>query len=787
MRGSAVFRTGVAPGGALAGPWVQNPLWTAARAVPSLDLRFADNKSLVDATTGAQLVTFTRASSGTYVGSDGVLRSARTNLLLQSEDFGTTWTTTNYVLTTNAIASPSGTTTADKLAKNTLNATTQVTQNVTCVANTAYNFSCFVKAAELSKVGLREGSGTGSYVTFDLSTATVVSTSGAAGTITPFANGWYRVTMQMTTGAAQTTYGCRIIPLPDTYTSGNPLFSFAGDGTSGIYFWGAQLEQSTTVGEYIPTTSTINSAPRFDHNPTTGESLGLLVEEARTNSFAWSNSATQGETWNSVGVQINLASGQSDPAGGTAGIRATDANNDSAGTSLQRTSLANLTASTTISYSVWLKPIDCPNNIINLIIIANTTTDSINANFSVSGTAITAVSTSTNGTGVASGASFEVFPNGWYRCRLTGVPSTVTMADVRARISLGSYQRAIGTARFDWYGAQFESGAFATSYIPTSGTAATRAADVASITGSNFGVTRTNLLVRSEEFDSASWTKTRSSVTANAITAPNGTLTADELVEDTTVTNSHNIGQSLSFTSGTTYTISVFAKATASPRFLQIIFPSGAFTASRRPVFDLLNGTALAATDTTATIQNIGNGWYRCVASMLSTNTNSASIFFQLADTYTNSAPNYTGDGVSGVYIWGAQLEVGSAVTPYIQSPSVFTSRASSGTYVGGNGLIQTAVTNLLLRSEEFDNASLDKVRVTVTADAVTAPDGTTNWQKNLSQIRLMQVIFYFKGISFVSGRLEHVSICFCQKRRDGFLRLGFNPILLAGYPDCRF
>ena len=227
-------------------------------------------------------------------------------------------------------------------------------------------------------------------------------------------------------------------------------------------------------------------APRFDHNPTTGESLGLLVEEARTNSFEWSNSATQNETWSSVGTSLNLASGQSDPAGGTAGIRATDANSASGGTSLQRTSLANLTASTTVTCSIWLKPIDCPNNIINLIIFANTTTDSINANFSVSGTAITTVSTSANGTGAASGASFEVFPNGWYRCQLTGVPSTVTMADVRARITLGTYQREIGTARFDWYGAQLESGAFATSYIPTSGTAVTRAADVASITGSNF-------------------------------------------------------------------------------------------------------------------------------------------------------------------------------------------------------------------------------------------------------------------------------------------------------------
>ena len=79
MRGSAALRTGVTPGGALAGPWVRNPLWTAARAVPSLDLRFADNKSLTDATTGASLVTFTRASSGTFVGSNGVLQTAVTD------------------------------------------------------------------------------------------------------------------------------------------------------------------------------------------------------------------------------------------------------------------------------------------------------------------------------------------------------------------------------------------------------------------------------------------------------------------------------------------------------------------------------------------------------------------------------------------------------------------------------------------------------------------------------------------------------------------------------------
>ena len=477
MRGSAVFRTGVAPGGALAGPWVQNSLWARARAVPSLDLRFADNKSLVDATTGAQLVTFTRASTGTYVGSDGVLRSAVTNLVTYSEDFNE-WVLTNVDLNPDQVVAPDGTLTADEMLS---------TSGVTGVHRVAsdYTFSnagdktisVYVKNKDADAIRVNLYNPTdGNVALADIDLSDFSVESGSA-TVSPVGNGWHRISLSGSYSALYSQFFIQLVKGGDN--------NFTGDGT-GVYLWGAQLEQSSTVGDYVPTTSTINSAPRFDHDPQTGESLGLLVEEARTNSFAWSNSATQGETWNNVGNQLNLASGQSDPAGGTAGIRATDANSASGGTSLQRTNLANLTASTTVTYSIWLKPIDCPDNFINLIIFANTTTDSINATFLVSGTDITAVSTSANGTGVASGASFEVFPNGWYRCRLTGVPSTVTMADVRARLSVGSYQRAIGTARFDWYGAQFESGAFATSYIPTSGTAATRAADVASITGSNF-------------------------------------------------------------------------------------------------------------------------------------------------------------------------------------------------------------------------------------------------------------------------------------------------------------
>lgn len=56
-----------------------NQLWDLSGARPILDLRFADNKSLVDDITGTNFVTFTRASSGTYIGSDGLIKTATTD------------------------------------------------------------------------------------------------------------------------------------------------------------------------------------------------------------------------------------------------------------------------------------------------------------------------------------------------------------------------------------------------------------------------------------------------------------------------------------------------------------------------------------------------------------------------------------------------------------------------------------------------------------------------------------------------------------------------------------
>jgi hypothetical protein len=267
----------------LAGPWVKNELWRRARAVPSLDLRFAENKSLVDATTGAQLVTFTRASSGTFVGSDGVLQTAVTNLLLRSEEFdNASWTKTRTSVTANAIAAPNGTLTADKIVEDNSSSTHLVLQG-SPIAGLAYVYSVYAKAAERSRLTFAGGGfgAQGFAATFDLSSGTIPVNTGNKATIVSVGDGWYRCIVAFTPSNTVAF---------ELYLDNGSTNNYTGDNTSGLYLWGAQLEQSSTVGEYIPTTSTINSAPRFDHNPTTGESLGLLVEEQRTNLLL--NSAT---------------------------------------------------------------------------------------------------------------------------------------------------------------------------------------------------------------------------------------------------------------------------------------------------------------------------------------------------------------------------------------------------------------------------------------------------------------------------------------------------------------
>jgi hypothetical protein len=212
-----------------------NQLWDLAGNRPSLDLPFADNKSLVDATTGANLVDFTRASSGTYVDSEGVIRTATTNLLLRSEEFDTaSWTKINSSIGTNVVTAPNGSLTADKLIENTANTTHLVyAGSLALTAGQPYVVSVYLKAAErtFASIGsVTSGLGTG----IDLSTGVLVDvkvagwTNAATRSVANIGNGWYRVTVVIpsATGNNSLFDSIRI------FTSNGTTTFYTGDGTS---------------------------------------------------------------------------------------------------------------------------------------------------------------------------------------------------------------------------------------------------------------------------------------------------------------------------------------------------------------------------------------------------------------------------------------------------------------------------------------------------------------------------------------------------------------------------
>jgi hypothetical protein len=246
-----------------------------------LDLRFALQKTL------DPRVTFTRASSGTFTGSDGVLQTAavdvprfdhnpttgeslgllveeaRTNLVVQSEDFGTTWTTTGLLAfgsgsTLNATTAPTGVSTADLITEDASNGNHRiVTAAISWAGNTQYTFSCFAKANGRSSISFLLGTA-GNWVNssrevqFNLSTGTISYTSGTPVTasITAFPRGWYRLTMTATTVAAPSPSSV-IIQMMDS----TPVAFYTGNGTSGVFLFGGMLELGAFPTSYIPTTS----------------------------------------------------------------------------------------------------------------------------------------------------------------------------------------------------------------------------------------------------------------------------------------------------------------------------------------------------------------------------------------------------------------------------------------------------------------------------------------------------------------------------------------------------
>jgi hypothetical protein len=391
-----------------------------------------------------------RATTATRVNSAGLVELVPYNLFSYSEQFDNAyWLKTNSTITANASTAPDGTTTADKLVENALLGEHGVARVGVMTAAGVYALSIFVKAAERTRIGIGNSSA-GNYAIFDLSLGTVVQAS--QGTVTNGeissidANGYYRVSCTITVGAAASAS----ITLVSTGTTIN----YTGDGTSGLFLWGAQLVEGSTAKDYQKTETRLN-IPRLDYS--NGTCPSLLVEPQRTNLLTYSSSF---DLWSQGAVSTTVNNTIS-----PSGIQ--DADLITANGANTQHYIQKGVSQSAKTYSVFAKM-----GTQRYIQILTSGTAAPVANFDLQdGVA--------NMVGSNSTASIEDFGNGWWRCILQTNDSLagdfyINYAD---SLTMGRFGATISSGTLYLWGAQAEVGSYPTSYIPTTTASVTRNAD----------------------------------------------------------------------------------------------------------------------------------------------------------------------------------------------------------------------------------------------------------------------------------------------------------------------
>jgi hypothetical protein len=357
-----------------------------------------------------------------------------------------------------------------------------------------------------------------------------------------------------------------------------------------------------------------------------------LIEKVRTNLYTQSNNFTNAD-WSKVGG-VTITGGQADPDGGNNAFLYTR--------TLAFDYIAQDNAIGVYTVSIYAKA-----NTSNFLRIAGSLGGDVVFNLATG-----VISSSASATG-----AIQSLGNGWYRCSANILIATTTHFIQNFPVDNGTS----GTGSVFIYEAQLETGDIATDYIATT-TAAVSVGPVSGLPRLDYlnstcprlllEPQRTNLVTYSEQFNNPDWSKAETTITANAIASPDGYINADKVEATNTIGNYVN----QSSTNTGTYTHSVYAKAGNVSSFT-ILWAS--YSSGKGATFNLSNGTATTVGATvTATITNVGNGWYRCTT----TDTSANYIVLISLNNPTNTAISIG----SYIYLWGAQAESGAYATSYI-------------------------------------------------------------------------------------------------------------------------
>ena len=444
----------------------------------------------LDFTTGVldPRLTFSRASTATFVNSLGYVAHAGANLFLGSESLALSglvvnWTEQDLLPRISAQPDPLGGSTATAFKESLADGYHRISWYLEAFrVPPVATISIFVKKINANRrFAIHAAGALGVSALFDLNDAgSIVGSLGGAApnksaSITKIGNdGWYRVSA---TGTKTGSDGGPYFAICTANATDPTGLNFTGTSDGGLYLWGAQLNPGSTVQTYYPTTTAAYHAPRFDYSPTNiGEPRGLLVEGQGINVFKSSEELLLAQGYGEQDI-LSRTTGTS-PSNGTAvGFYPTTV---SGYHRLQSPYLTGLSGAVTVS--IWYKRL---NSSLRAGINANAMLN-VGAVFDLNGAGSVVT---LGGSAANKAATITAYPNDWYRVTVTGTRVTdnsvffFMAGSSQTDFDGGTPFVGVASQGMLMWGAQLEAGSSASSYIPTGASQVTRTVDTCYMSG----------------------------------------------------------------------------------------------------------------------------------------------------------------------------------------------------------------------------------------------------------------------------------------------------------------